>query len=59
MSTIKVHNTLNMSVELEAADGDSVTVMPRSKVEVNSKFDWRLPKGVLKIINKQVSSSSE
>lgn len=46
--TVKLHNTNEtMTVEVFSADGDSIHLMPRAKIDVNKKFLWNLPVGVV------------
>jgi hypothetical protein len=44
---VRLHNTnKEMSVEVTAADGESIMLMPNAKEEVEARFAWNLPKGV-------------
>lgn len=46
--TVKLHNTnKTMSLEVKAADGTSIHLMPNTKEDVDKKFAWNLPDGVV------------
>lgn len=44
-----VKNISNMAVVIYAADGDSVQVNPRAKINIEDKFLWRLPLSIKKL----------
>jgi len=48
VETVKLHNTnRTMSLEVQAADGTSIHLMANAKEDVEKKFLWNLPPGVV------------
>jgi len=45
--TVKLHNSTDIQVEVRSADGDGVMIMAKAKRDVDSKFNWNLPPGVV------------
>lgn len=43
---VLLKNWNKTKTEVFAADGDSISVMPETKVSVEAKYNWNLPKGV-------------
>lgn len=51
--TVKLHNTnQTMQIEVFSADGDSIHLLPGAKQDVDKKFSWNLPSGVVEFRQK-------